>query len=322
VDEPDPALRSAAARALARRGDPRAVRVLLRRLQQATDESDWESEDERAALVDALVSIAANARAAADGRAVAAELADAFDGAAEPVRIAIARVLGSVDATEHTSLLALLVQDPSAAVRRAGVGAIARVRGSARRDALRLALADEAASVRCAAATALGGTADPDALADLERLLADEDADVRAATVRAVAELATAIAADLAPVAARLEAALADTAPVALAAVEAFERLAPALSLAPVRGVLEHADPEVVQSAVRCLRAHGRDDDLAALVPVFGHAHWAVRAGAIEAIAARKVRAALPALMRRLDGETDEFVRAALLSALERLEEA
>jgi HEAT repeat protein len=107
---------------------------------------------------------------------------------------------------------------------------------------------------------------------------------------------------------------------VALAAVEAFERLAPALSLDPVRAVLAHSDPEVVQSALHCIRRHGREDDLAALVPLLSHAHWAVRAGVIEAIAERQLRAALPAVLRRLDGEEDEFVRGALLRALERLE--
>jgi hypothetical protein len=42
----------------------------------------------------------------------------------------------------------------------------------------------------------------------------------------------------------------------------------------------------------------------------------------IEALAERRVAAAIPTILRCLDGETDEFVRGSLLRALERLEEA
>jgi HEAT repeat protein len=78
----------------------------------------------------------------------------------------------------------------------------------------------------------------------------------------------------------------------------------------------------VVQSALACIRRHGRDAELAALLPLLAHPHWAVRAGAIEALAERRFVAAVPAVLRRLDGEDDEFVRGTLLRALQRLEEA
>jgi HEAT repeat protein len=222
--------------------------------------------------------------------------------------------------------MALLAQDPSAAVRRAAVAALAGVPGAARGEALRLALADEAALVRIAAASALGRSGDPEALADLERLVGDEDPAVRAAAVRAIAELVLAVAAgpdDRAWQRAGelIGAALRDRGPVALAAVEAFDKAAPALPLAPVRAALEHADPEVVQGALACVQRHGGHAELAALVPLLGHAHWAVRAGAIDALAERRFVAAVPAVLRRLDGEEDEFVRGTLLRALQRLEE-
>jgi HEAT repeat protein len=236
-------------------------------------------------------------------------------------------VLGEVGGPHHASLMALLVQDPSAAVRRAAVGALAHMPREARSEALRLALADEAAPVRMAAAAALGSDAEPAALDALERLLCDEDAGVRAAAVRAIAEhqhrsAAADAAAALPRVGAWLVAALADQGPVVLAAVDAFEQIAPALSLGPVRGALAHADPEVVQSAVRCILQHGGEDDVAALIPLVSHAHWAVRAGVIDALAERRVMSAIPTVLRCLDGETDEFVRGSLLRALERLEEA
>jgi len=73
---------------------------------------------------------------------------------------------------------------------------------------------------------------------------------------------------------------------------------------------------------VRCIRRRGGEDDVAALIPLVSHPHWAVRAGAIEALAERRAVAAIPTVLRCLDGETDEFVRGSLLRALERLEEA
>jgi len=331
LDEPDPVLRAAAASALARRGETTAVAPLVRRLQLVTEDSEPEAEEERAALIDALVKIATAPTGPFEfeaGPNLAIDLlAASFETAAEPVRLAIARVLGEVGGRHHATLMALLVQDPSPAVRRAAVGALAHMPGEARSEALRLAFADEAATVRMAAAAALGAGDDPGALDALERLLCDEDADVRAAAVRAIAEsqqrsAAGAAASALPRVRELLVAALGDRGPVAFAAVEAFEQIAPALAIDPVREVLGHGDPEVVQSAIRCIRRRGGEGDVVALIPLVSHPHWAVRAGAIEALAERRVSAAIPTILRCLDGETDEFVRGALLRALERLEEA
>ena len=331
LDESDPVLRAAAAAALARRGEPAAVVPLVRRLHLATDDLEPEAEEERSALIDALVRIATSPRGTVEARAgsnVAIDLlAASFETAAEPVRLATARVLGEVGGRHHASLMALLMQDPSAVVRRAAVAALARMPGDARSEALRLALADEAGTVRIAAAAALGAGDDPGALDALEGLLCDEDAEVRAAAVRAIAELqhhsgADAAEASLARVRELLVGSLGDQGPVVLAAVEAFEQLAPMLSLDPVVEVLAHADPEVVQSAIRCISRHGAESDVAALISLVSHAHWAVRAGAIEALAERRSKPAIPRLLRCLDGETDEFVRGTLLRALESLEEA
>lgn len=324
LDEADPTLRAAAARALAGRGDTSGASALVRRLQIASDDFDLDAELERSALIDALVTITAASHDVEARRAVTDLLASAFEGASESVRLAIARVLGSVGAGDHASLMALLAQDPSPAVRRAAVGALAGLHGEARREALRLALADEAAAVRIVAASAFGDTGEAHALADLERLLLDEDAEVRAAAVRAIGGLAQAVAAESGweAIGVLLEKALGDCGPVALAAVEVFERIAPALPIERICAVLAHDDPEVVQGALVCIRRHGREDELTAVLPLLAHPHWAVRAGVIEAIAERRFVAAVPAVLRRLDGEEDEFVRGALLRALERLEEA
>jgi HEAT repeat protein len=323
LDEADPSQRSAAARALARRSAAEAAPALLRRLRLAADDGELEAEEECEALTEALIGVT---RDPATRRSVTELLAASFEGATESVRLAIARVIGGVGGEEHASLMALLAQDPSAAVRRAAVAALAGVPGGARGEALRLALADEAALVRIAAANALGGSGDPGALADLERLLGDEDAPVRAAAVRAIADLTLAVAAGPDDPAWRragelIAVALRDRGPVALAAVEAVDKASPALALEPVCQAFDHTDTEVVQSALGCVQRHGGHAELAALVPLLSHAHWAVRAGAIEALAERRFVAAVPAVLRRLDGEEDEFVRGTLLRALQRLEE-
>jgi HEAT repeat protein len=324
LEDADPTVRIAAACGLARRADPLAVRALLRRLEATAGDLEPEAEDERAAATEALVRIATDARGEDARRGALALLADGLEGAAEPVRLAIARVLREVGGPEHVGQLSLLVQDPSAAVRRAAVAALARLRDAAGAEMLHLALADEDAAVRSAAAAALGESALPDTLSDLERLLADEDAVVRAAAVRAVATLPPALLdapASREHVEKLLGVALTDVAPVAIAAVEAYERLGGRVPLGPVRGVVGHPDPEVVQGAVRCLARHGSDDDVQALLPLLSHAHWAVRADAIQAFADRGLRAALPPVLRRLEREQDEFVRDVLLRALARLEE-
>ncbi|MBY0401175.1 HEAT repeat domain-containing protein, partial [Myxococcota bacterium] len=57
---------------------------------------------------------------------------------------------------------------------------------------------------------------------------------------------------------------------------------------------------------------------LATLLP---HPDWSVRAEAVQALAARRFRRALPDLLRRLEVEDDSYVREALLGAARRLEE-
>ena len=50
------------------------------------------------------------------------------------------------------------------------------------------------------------------------------------------------------------------------------------------------------------------------------HADWSVRAEAIRVLAERRVSRAAPAILRLLETEQDEYVRDAILDALERLE--
>ena len=105
----------------------------------------------------------------------------------------------------------------------------------------------------------------------------------------------------------------------ALAAIEALSEIGGPAARGVVR-VLERSEPELVKEAVACLAAHGDADDVASLVGLLGHADWSVRAEATSALGERRCARAMPSILRRLETEQDEFVRAGILRALQRLE--
>ena len=160
--------------------------------------------------------------------------------------------------------MALLVQDPSPAVRRAAVAALAQMPGEARSRGA-APRARRRGRARCASPPPprSAATADPAALDALERLLGDEDAGVRAAAVRAIAELARASTRRRGAGARRRAArrrARRSRAGRARGRRGLRADRAGAARSTPVRDVLGHADPEVVQSAVRCIRRHGGEE--------------------------------------------------------------
>jgi HEAT repeat protein len=316
----DPLLRAAAARGLARRRDPEALEALVRRFEEeAAEEGDGE---ELELLADAIAAIAGPESGAGGGIAgrAAGMLAARLAEASEAYRSAAARVLGRLGDAEEGGGLGLLLSDPSAGVRRAAVEGLARLGRDVLPEPLRLALADEAAAVRIAAAAALSRSADPRALGDLERLAGDEDAAVRAAALRAAGALQPRSEEAQGRRVALLERGAAEGGPAAMAALEALRALAEPRAVGVAASMLESDAPELVRAAVACLGRVGEGADLERLIPLLGHESWAVRAEAIRVLAERGVQRALPSLLRRLEAERDEFVREALLAALERLE--
>jgi HEAT repeat protein len=314
----DPGVRVAAARSLAARGSGQAVPALVRRLELSTLDAEQElSEDERGSATEALVAIA---RGGAADRVIAA-LRSALAGAPEPVRGAVASVLGSIGRPQDADLVGLLLKDASAPVRRAAVEALARLEPGSARESLRLAVGDESAEVRAAAARALGATACAETLADLRRLAADEDVRVRATAVRVLVSRGGSEAEEELRLAAlaHFDAAREDSAPVALAAVEAAAQAGAPLALRAVR-LLERSEPELLREVMRCLCQHADPAGLETLIPLVAHADWSVRAEAMEVLSLRMLRRAAPAILRRLEVEQDEFVRSVALRALARLE--
>jgi hypothetical protein len=108
--------------------------------------------------------------------------------------------------------------------------------------------------------------------------------------------------------------------PVAIAALEALRGLGDPRALPIAARLLDAEAPELVRAAVACLGRVAEGRDLEVLIPLLGHPSWAVRAEVIRVLAERGVQRAAPALLRRLEQERDEFVREAMLRALERLE--
>ena len=324
LDDADPMLRAAAARAIGALRVEKALVPLVRRLERAAPEDDPEGETERTALCEAIAALAgpdAEGRAPAIAPRAVELLAGVLSGANDETRLCAARALGQIARREDGELVALLMKDPSARVRRAAVDAIARLEPDRTPEPLHLAIADESAAVRIAAARALGASRSDSVFDDLRRLAEDEDVRVRAMAVSAVGRR---FAADPAPAirAAALEVlgrACEDAAPVALALIEAVKEIG-GEAAGYVVPLLGRSEPEVVREAVRCFGRHAESAELEALLPLVSHADWSVRAEVVEILAERRVRQAVPAILRRLETEQDDVVRSVTLAALQRLE--
>ena len=321
LEDPEPAVRCAAATSLGRRGGALALSPLVRRLEATAAEDATEGEDEIAVLISALVELAqpCGLHSEVADQAVAL-LGGRLEGAGESVRLAIATVLGRIGRPQDVQLVTFLLKDESDRVRRAAVEALARLEPGEAPEPVRLALADESPLVRVAAANALGASSSPRAQDDLARLAEDRDPWVRAAALRALGAHAKRVGGPDEVVLALLERASTDEGPVAMAAVEALRTIGGAASVRVVRPLLSRRETELVQAAVGCVAQHGTAQDLEALLPLLSHDHWSVRTEVIQGLAERGMVKAVPSILRRLETEQDDFVRDAILRALGRLE--
>lgn len=317
LDDVDPEVRIAAARAVAQRAAAEAVPVLVRRLGAAALDGEFDNGAEIVAVTEALIALSECASLTDE---VVELLRSGLEDAPDRVRFAMAGVLATIVRPADAPMVELLLRDPDAGVRRAAVEALARLDPVAATETLRPALGDESARVRAAAARALGSCPSDDVFDDLGRLAGDEEPLVRAAAVRAAGdrysgsdEAHRKVALDL------IAAGLADDAMVALAAVKALNQVGGPAAVRAV-AVLQRGEPEVVLEATRCLAAHATPDRLGVVIRLVSHPDWSVRAEAIRTLANRGVARAVPAILRRLEAEQDEFVRGEMLRALKRLE--
>ncbi|MBK7948665.1 MAG: HEAT repeat domain-containing protein [Deltaproteobacteria bacterium] len=296
---------------------------LVRRLDRAAAEEDGESRELVEELIASVVRLAERAESA--DPAIHFQLVDVLisrlGGATPALRVAIARVLARIGGPQDVDVIEYLAKDASPPVRRAAVEALARLDGERTWTAVRRALGDESSGVRIAAAGALAASASPTAFEDLERLAGDGDPRVAAAAVRAAGDVYARSGTVPGAGESWLARPLAREPIVALAVLEVLGRLGGTSAAALAATALERPEPDVVRAAASCLARHGATDDLTRLVALIAHADWSVRAGAVEALTARRFRRALPAMLRRLDVEEDAYVRDALLEAARRLEE-
>jgi HEAT repeat protein len=319
----EPHLRSAAACSLAERRAAAALPALVAGLAQATAAEPFEpvgEVDEVAALETAVVRLVEGCETPLGDRAAALLEAHA-EGAPEGFRLAMARLLGRFGGAHHVERVELLLSDPSAAVRRAAVEALARI-APGRVEVLRCALADESPLVRAGAAAALAASGDPAAVADIAALTADADPRVAAAALRALAAWAGVVddAAARERALLLLSLGLAQGGVAALAALDALATLGGADAVLLASGALASPDPEVAEAAVACVGRHGGREDLGRLLASLESPHWNVRARTVQVMQERRFVHAMPAILRRLEEERDEFVRDAALAALRMLE--
>lgn len=313
---------SVAARALGEGGFYGRMPDLVRRLEWTAREGDPDRTEEIEELIDAIAAMAERAQFAdAEVHAQLIEvLASRLGGSPDALRVAIARVLARIGRPEDAELIDYLAKDASPLVRRAAVQALARFDPERIRAAMRLALGDESSGVRIAAAAVLGRAGTDDALRDLERLALDGDARVAAAAVRAAGELLEERVERASGDGAWLRRAVDREPLVALAAVESLARIGGPVVVEASTAALARSEPEIVRAAILCLGRHGASDDLLPLVALIGHDDWTVRAEAVKGLAARGLRRTLPAMLRRLEVESDAFVREAIVAAARKLE--
>ncbi len=311
-----------AAKALGEGGFYRRMPELVGRLEAVAREGDPERAEEIEDLIAAIAAMAERAEFADVElhRQLIEVVASRLGGAPDALRVAIARVLARIGRPEDAERIDYLAKDASPLVRRAAVQALARFGPERTRSAMRLALGDESSGVRIAAAAVLGRSPSRESLADLERLCGDGDARVVAAALRAAGELLEGWSDREPGDGAWLRTAISREPLVALAAVEALARIGGPFVVDAALAALGRSEPEIVCAAIRCLARHGGSDDLGPIAELVGHADWTVRAEAVKVLATRGVRRSLPALLRRLEVETDAFVREALLAAAGRLE--
>ncbi len=323
LNGPDPELRCEAALALGRGGHFDRVPDLVRCLEAAALDDALEAREEVSALIEALVEMAGHPGSdVAPGEGGLIEiLSGRLGDALEPVRLAVARVLGRIGQPRDEPIIGYLLKDESPAVRRAAVLALSRLSFDLTEEPLRLALVDESGTVRIAAAQVLGESGRLEAVEDLRPLLLDEDPHVVAVALRAIGRLHAASRSPSDEVYAMVRSALEATAVVALAGCESLLEMGgpEAASIASLG--LDRPESEVVRAAVACLAAHGGEEAVDRLIELVGHPDWSVRAEVIQLLVDRGARRSLPALLRRLESEKHDFVREVILRATRRLEE-
>lgn len=322
----DPERAPGAAAAMALLPPPVALAVLLPRLEGAEPAEreeilsalpplpDRRSAERVAALLadpaDEVRALAAEALAgAAEGAGVRELLAALL---ADPARReGAARALGRLPGGA-CDLLAGLLDDDGAAVRRAAAEGIARCPGPGAAARVERALRGETdPAVRPALVAALGATGGADAVEPLARLAREGDPAARFAAVRALGR--TGAPGALPPL---LEALAGGDPALEVAALSALGELGDPRGASPVEARLEEDDREVRRAAAAALRRLAPPAAAGRLVRALDDGDWRIRLAAARTLGRLGDPEALPALRRARDGDPDPLVRQAAARAL------
>jgi HEAT repeat protein len=294
LNSADIVVATAAAGAMARFGDETAIPRLL-------ELAGAESARVRRAAGHALIEIGKRQRRSVRDAVTDVEI-EGVQG------IQICRVLEVVGTPADAGLLTGALSSPNAELRRAVLGALAGVAGSAAVDTISLAMTDEDVGVRMAAAMALARIG-PAASETIVSALNTATGPLRAALVRALGQVGHPEAPEI------LRAICRGPAEAAMAALEAMENL----NLDPgeiQEEILAHEDAEVVKQA---LTSMGDAVTSAQLVRLLGHRAWDVRLAAVERLAPEVDQAEVAGgLSDQLAVERDDLVVGAIERALKK----
>jgi HEAT repeat protein len=311
LDDLSPEVQSEALAVLSRFGDETCIADVGRWLDPEASASTSKAAE------GALRQLAHRHRAAARALAAGAKP----DGAEAHAACVIIAALGLETASEVEADLGFLsaaLSNPSEAVRRAALEALAEVGRSRGVDSVAFALADEELGVRRVAIAALGRIRADDGSAPgvphlVDLIQRSQDSELVAVALRALGEAGDPHTISVLRPLTRSERPL-----VAVSAVEALAQLSGPKRIDALLEGLLHSDAEVVKATMLALSDAPDPRVVAHLGACLDHEAWDVRRLAADLLGRVSGEPALALLRARLVGEDSPPVQAAISRALER----
>lgn len=311
LDDASPEVQSEALAVLSRFGDESCLADVGRWLDPEASASTSKAAE------GALRELASRHPHAARALATGAK-ADGPEAHAACVILAALHLTPTKEADQDLAFLSAALSNPSGAVRRAALEALAEVGRSRGVDSVAFALADEELGVRRVAVAALGRIRAEDGSAPgvphlIDLIQRSQDSELVAVALRALGDAGDPHSVSVLRPLTRSERPL-----VAVSAVEALAQLSgPRRTDALLEGLL-HPDAEVVKATMLALSDSPDPRVVAHLGACLDHEAWDVRRLAADLLGRVSGEAALGLLRARLVGEDSPPVQAAISRALER----
>jgi len=107
---------------------------------------------------------------------------------------------------------------------------------------------------------------------------------------------------------ARFEELLDDEGIVVMAVLEALHLLGGEKSVYLASKILNSEEVDLIQEAIRCIVAHGTQNDVEKILPFVSHSEWLLRAAAIQAIGEWCLEGGRSQIQAILETESDPYV--------------